>query len=169
MFGAHRVFGDAGRDRPVHRVSLLRVGIQRAGAGICADPAGVLSGKGCAVRVPTLLLFSGSGTAAGAWMGGALYDLFGYYGPAFFCAIAANVLNLIIAVTIPGYLTARDNTAPRRLQVNAQPSMVRHHPPNLPLEPNDNFALWSRPPRPGRASRRAEIAEQHKEFLPGLR
>jgi MFS family permease len=34
-------------------------------------------------RVPTLLLFSGFGMAAGAWMGGALYDLFGYYGPAF--------------------------------------------------------------------------------------
>jgi MFS family permease len=51
-------------------------------------------------RVPTLLLFSGSGMAAGAWMGGALYDMFGYYGPAFFYAIAANVLNLIIVVTL---------------------------------------------------------------------
>jgi MFS family permease len=51
-------------------------------------------------RVPTLLLFSGCGMAAGAWMGGALYDLFGYYGPAFFYAIAANVLNLIIVVTL---------------------------------------------------------------------
>jgi predicted MFS family arabinose efflux permease len=37
---------------------------------------------------------------AGAWLGGLLYDLFGYYGPAFFCAIAANVLNLIIVVTL---------------------------------------------------------------------
>ena len=45
-------------------------------------------------------MFSGSGMAAGAWMGGALYDLFGYYGPAFFYAIAANVLNLIIVVTL---------------------------------------------------------------------
>jgi MFS family permease len=51
-------------------------------------------------RVPTLLLFGGSGMAAGAWMGGALYDLFGYYGPAFFYAIAANVLNLIVVVTL---------------------------------------------------------------------
>jgi len=51
-------------------------------------------------RVPTLLLFSGSGMAAGAWIGGALYDLSGYYGPAFFCAIAANVLNLIIVVAL---------------------------------------------------------------------
>jgi hypothetical protein len=51
-------------------------------------------------RVPTLLLFSGSGMAAGAWMGGALYDLFGYYGPAFFSAIAANAFNLIIVVAL---------------------------------------------------------------------
>jgi MFS family permease len=51
-------------------------------------------------RVPTLLLFSGSGMAAGAWMGGALYDLFGYYGPAFFCAIAANAFNLMIVVAL---------------------------------------------------------------------
>ena len=41
-------------------------------------------------RVPTLLLFSGSGMAAGGWMGGALYDLFGFYAPAFAGAIAAN-------------------------------------------------------------------------------
>jgi MFS family permease len=51
-------------------------------------------------RVPTLLLFSGSGMAVGAWIGGAVYDLFGYYGPAFFCAIAANVFNLIIVVAL---------------------------------------------------------------------
>jgi MFS family permease len=51
-------------------------------------------------RVPTLLLFSGCGMAAGACMGGALYDLFGYYGPAFLYAIAANVLNLIIVITL---------------------------------------------------------------------
>jgi hypothetical protein len=47
-------------------------------------------------RVPTLLLFSGCGMAAGAWMGGALYDAFGYYGPAFMAAIAANLVNLLI-------------------------------------------------------------------------
>jgi hypothetical protein len=47
-----------------------------------------------------LLSFSGFGMAAGAWMGGAPYDLFGYYGPAFFYAIAANVLNLIISISL---------------------------------------------------------------------
>src|SRR5258708_7736853 len=47
-------------------------------------------------RVPMLLMFSGSGMAAGAWMGGALYDWFGYYAPAFVSAIGSNVLNLAI-------------------------------------------------------------------------
>ena len=50
--------------------------------------------------IPTLLLFSGSGMAAGAWMGGALYDMFGYYGPAFFTAITANLFNLAIVTTL---------------------------------------------------------------------
>src|SRR5262249_55136666 len=51
-------------------------------------------------RVPTLLMFSGSGMAAGAWMGGVLYDWFGYYAPAFMGAIAANILNLTIVVVL---------------------------------------------------------------------
>ncbi len=51
-------------------------------------------------RVPTLLLFSGSGMATGAWTGGALYDLFGYYGPAFLAAILANLLNFAIVATL---------------------------------------------------------------------
>jgi MFS family permease len=51
-------------------------------------------------RIPTLLLFSGSGMATGAWVGGALYDMFGYYGPAFSTAILANLFNLAIVVTL---------------------------------------------------------------------
>jgi MFS family permease len=51
-------------------------------------------------RVPTLLMFSGSGMAAGAWMGGALYDWFGYYAPAFVVAIGANLLNLAIVLVL---------------------------------------------------------------------
>jgi MFS family permease len=51
-------------------------------------------------RVPTLLMFSGSGMAAGAWMGGFLYDWFGYYAPAFVAAIGANLLNLAIVVAL---------------------------------------------------------------------
>ena len=51
-------------------------------------------------RVPTLLLFSGCGMAAGAWMGGALYDRFGYYAPAFAAAILANLLHLAIVTSL---------------------------------------------------------------------
>jgi MFS family permease len=62
-------------------------------------------------RVPTLLMFSGSGMAAGAWMGGALYDWFGYYAPAFVAAIVANLLNLAIVVA----LLLRQHAGPRRV------------------------------------------------------
>jgi MFS family permease len=51
-------------------------------------------------RVPTLLLFSGSGMATGAWLGGALYDLYGFYGPAFLSAIVANLFNLALILTL---------------------------------------------------------------------
>jgi MFS family permease len=51
-------------------------------------------------RVPTMLLFSGCGMAAGAWMGGALYDMFGYYAPAFMAAIIANLCNLAIVLLL---------------------------------------------------------------------
>jgi MFS family permease len=61
-------------------------------------------------RVPMLLLFSGCGMAAGAWMGGALYDLFGYYSPAFVGAIVANLANFAIVVT----LLLRQHVGPRR-------------------------------------------------------
>jgi MFS family permease len=60
-------------------------------------------------RVPTLLLFSGSGMAAGGWMGGALYDLFGFYAPAFAGAIAANLVNQAIVAT----LLLRQQAGPR--------------------------------------------------------
>jgi MFS family permease len=61
-------------------------------------------------RVPTLLMFSGSGMAAGAWMGGFLYDWFGYYAPAFVSAIGANILNLAIVAV----LLLRQRAGPRR-------------------------------------------------------
>lgn len=51
-------------------------------------------------RVATLLLFSGCGMAAGAGMGGALYDMFGYYAPAFVAAIIANLFNLTIVLLL---------------------------------------------------------------------
>jgi MFS family permease len=47
-------------------------------------------------RVPTLLLFSGSGMAAGGWGAGWIYDRVGYYGAAFAVGIGFNLLNLLI-------------------------------------------------------------------------
>lgn len=54
-------------------------------------------------RIPTLLLFSGSGMAMGGWLAGLLYDHFGYYAPAFAAGIGANLLNLLLV----GALVAR--------------------------------------------------------------
>jgi nitrate/nitrite transporter NarK len=77
-------------------------------------------------RIPTLLLFSGSGMAAGSWLAGELYDHFGSYAPAFAAGVAANVLNfLILAILVarlhftmrppPGKLSAAEQlqTAPQ--------------------------------------------------------
>ena len=47
-------------------------------------------------RIPTFLLCSGMGMAAGGWLAGALYDYFGYYAPAFAAGVAANAVNLVI-------------------------------------------------------------------------
>jgi MFS family permease len=51
-------------------------------------------------RIPTLLLFSGSGMAAGGWLAGLLYDHFGYYAPAFAAGIGANLLNLLVVAVL---------------------------------------------------------------------
>jgi MFS family permease len=47
-------------------------------------------------RVPSLLFMSGSGMAVGGWLAGYLYDLHGYYGPAFATGVAFNVANLAL-------------------------------------------------------------------------
>jgi MFS family permease len=47
-------------------------------------------------RVPTLLLFSGSGMAAGGWLAGMIYDAFGFYGAAFATGLVFNLINLVI-------------------------------------------------------------------------
>ena len=54
-------------------------------------------------RIPTLLLFSGFGMAAGGWIAGLLYDHFGYYAPAFAAGVGANILNMLVV----GVLVAR--------------------------------------------------------------
>jgi len=51
-------------------------------------------------RIPTLLLFSGSGMAAGGWLAGLLYDHFGYYAPAFSVGIGTNLLNVVIIAAL---------------------------------------------------------------------
>jgi len=58
-------------------------------------------------RVPTLLLLSGSGMAAGGYLAGALYDTFGYYAPAFAAGVFFNLLNLAVV----GTLVARQSYA----------------------------------------------------------
>ena len=47
-------------------------------------------------RMPTLLLCSGWGMAAGGWLAGILYDHFGFYAPAFAAGLAANLINFSI-------------------------------------------------------------------------
>jgi MFS family permease len=53
-------------------------------------------------RIPTLLLFSGSGMATGGWIAGLLYDHLGYYAPAFAVGIGANILNLLVVGVLVG-------------------------------------------------------------------
>ena len=47
-------------------------------------------------RVPTLLFTAMCGMAFGSWFGGALYDHFGYYTPAFAMGVAFNLANLAV-------------------------------------------------------------------------
>ena len=47
-------------------------------------------------RIPTLLLCSGTGMAAGGWVGGVLYDYFGFYAPAFATGVAVSMINFVI-------------------------------------------------------------------------
>ncbi len=54
-------------------------------------------------RMPLTLFTAMSGMAFGSWFAGKLYDLFGYYAPAFGLGVAFNLLNL----TIVGFLVLR--------------------------------------------------------------
>ena len=51
-------------------------------------------------RVPSLLFMSGSGMATGSWLAGYLYDMHGYYGPAFATGVAFNIANLALLVML---------------------------------------------------------------------
>jgi MFS family permease len=60
-------------------------------------------------RMPALLLCSGCGMAAGGWLGGILYDYFGFYAPAFAAGVGFNVINFLIIGTLA---FRRSQTAP---------------------------------------------------------
>jgi MFS family permease len=47
-------------------------------------------------RIPTFLMCSGFGMAAGGWLAGLLYDHYGTYAPAFAAGVVANCLNLLV-------------------------------------------------------------------------
>ena len=47
-------------------------------------------------RVPSTLLFGGSGMATGGWLAGYIYDQAGFYAPAFATGIAFNLANFAI-------------------------------------------------------------------------
>jgi MFS family permease len=47
-------------------------------------------------RVPTLLMFSGSGMAAGGWLAGLIYDYAGFYAAAFALGIVFNLAHLVV-------------------------------------------------------------------------
>jgi MFS family permease len=51
-------------------------------------------------RVPTLLLFSGSGMAAGGWLAGLIYDYSGFYGAAFAVGVVVNLVHIIVISTL---------------------------------------------------------------------
>jgi MFS family permease len=51
-------------------------------------------------RVPTLLLFSGSGMAAGGWLAGLIYDFSGFYGAAFAVGVLVNLVHIIVISTL---------------------------------------------------------------------
>jgi MFS family permease len=53
-------------------------------------------------RIPTLLLCSGGGMAAGGWLAGLLYDHLGYYAPAFAVGVGTNILNLLMLSLLVG-------------------------------------------------------------------
>lgn len=51
-------------------------------------------------RVPSVLLFSGSGMAFGGWLAGAIYDAVGFYAVAFAAGIVFNLVHLMVIGTL---------------------------------------------------------------------
>ena len=68
-------------------------------------------------RVPTVLMFTGGGMAAGGWLAGAIYDYAGFYGAAFGAGIAVNALHIIVV----GSLVLRQRLAAPALRPALSP------------------------------------------------
>jgi MFS family permease len=58
-------------------------------------------------RIPTVLMFTGSGMALGGWLAGLIFDRFGFYGAAFAGGIMVNLLH----VAVVGFLVLRQGMA----------------------------------------------------------
>jgi MFS family permease len=63
-------------------------------------------------RVPTVLFVSMGGMAFGSWFAGALYDHFGFYGPAFAAGVLFNLANIALV----GFLVLRSRSGHGGLQ-----------------------------------------------------
>ncbi len=74
--------------------------------------------------MPSLLLLSGSGMATGGWLAGYLYDIYGYYAPAFATGVAFNVANIAHPVHAAGS-AAHLRLGRRRAEFRAVAN--RHH------------------------------------------
>jgi MFS family permease len=68
-------------------------------------------GSEAAWRIPTVLMFTGSGMAFGGWFGGFIYDRFGYYAAAFAIGIAINFAHIVVV----GGLVVRQKMTARAL------------------------------------------------------
>jgi MFS family permease len=69
-------------------------------------------------RVPSVLLFSGSGMAFGGWLAGAIYDSVGFYAAAFAAGILFNVAHLMMIGTL---VWRQRRTANQRSLATARP------------------------------------------------
>jgi MFS family permease len=47
-------------------------------------------------RIPTVLMFTGSGMAFGGWFAGFVFDHFGFYSAAFAIGIAINLMHILV-------------------------------------------------------------------------
>ena len=59
-----------------------------------------------------LLLCSGTGMAAGGWLGGVLYDHFGFYAPAFAAGVAVSAVNFMIITVLAFRRSQTSQAAP---------------------------------------------------------